>query len=118
MLVTGGNDGTLWLWDLATRRKIAALINGNAPVTCVAFSPDCHVLAAGVAPQRGPQSLRFWNVSPADGSANVSVTAVDPLHDSCPPSAGARRTNVDDSSTTIVYANNFDGNSRGSTTRC
>ena len=40
------------------------------------------------------------------------MTAVDPLHDSCPPSAGARRTNVDDSSTTIVYANNFDGNER------
>ena len=70
------------------------------------------MLAAGVAPQRGPQFLRFWNVSPADGSADVTVTAVDPLHDSCPPSAGGRRTNVDDSSTTIVYANNFDGNER------
>ena len=46
-LATGGDDGNVRLWDVATRQEIGApMSSGVAPVAAVAFSPDGATVAA------------------------------------------------------------------------
>jgi WD40 repeat protein len=46
-LATGGGDGNVRLWDVATRQEIGApMSSGVAPVAAVAFSPDGATVAA------------------------------------------------------------------------
>jgi WD40 repeat protein len=45
-LLTGGGDGTVRLWDLATGRERACLNWGLGPVQAVAFAPDGMTAAA------------------------------------------------------------------------
>ncbi|XNL75903.1 hypothetical protein K8Z49_35835 [Actinomadura madurae] len=48
VLTTGSETGTVTLWDVTRRRRIAGLQNGATPgVTCVAVSPDGRAVAAG-----------------------------------------------------------------------
>ncbi len=61
-LASGSGDGTVILWDIATRRLLARLSTahgGGAPVDNVAFSPDGKVLAVGSA----DGTLRLWDVA-------------------------------------------------------
>jgi len=47
-LATGGDDGNIRLWDVATEQEIGApMSSGLAPVEAVAFSPDGATVAAG-----------------------------------------------------------------------
>ena len=47
-LATGGGDGNVRLWDVATEQEIGApMSSGLAPVEAVAFSPDGATVAAG-----------------------------------------------------------------------
>ena len=47
-LATGGDDGNVRLWDVATEQEIGApMSSGLAPVEAVAFSPDGATVAAG-----------------------------------------------------------------------
>ena len=47
-LATGGDDGNVRLWDVATRQEIGApMSSGLAPVEALAFSPDGTTVAAG-----------------------------------------------------------------------
>jgi WD40 repeat protein len=47
-LATGGGDGNIRLWDVATEQEIGApMSSGLAPVEAVAFSPDGATVAAG-----------------------------------------------------------------------
>jgi WD40 repeat protein len=71
MLVTGGSDGTLWLWDVPSQHKLAALVTGFAKVPCASFSNDGHLLAAGMIPHQGEPQVRIWNVGQ---SAHVRAT--------------------------------------------
>ena len=53
ILVSGGSDTAIKLWDVATAENIITLSENVAVVTSVAFSPDGKTVAAGGYRQRG-----------------------------------------------------------------
>jgi len=44
-LASGTQDGTVWLWEIATGKEILVLRPGQTAVESVAFSPDGKLLA-------------------------------------------------------------------------
>jgi hypothetical protein len=58
-LVTGGADGTVRLWDTATRRSIATLTGHTDGIGSVAFSPDGRTLVTGGA----DGTVRLWDTA-------------------------------------------------------
>jgi len=58
--IRGGGWGELQLWDVRNRiTKSVLLPNHPRPVTCVAFSPDGELLAAGC----GDGTVKIWEIS-------------------------------------------------------
>ena len=60
LLASAGGDGTVRLWNPATRRLVATLQTGTGPNTgvfWVAFSPDGKLLASA----GGDGTVRLWN---------------------------------------------------------
>jgi WD40 repeat protein len=55
LLVTGGEDGTVKLWDMISLRESLTLAGGGSPIVSVAFSPDGRKLAAA-----DLDSVRVW----------------------------------------------------------
>jgi WD40 repeat protein/serine/threonine protein kinase len=47
MLASGGHDGTIRLWEVATGREVRTLTAESDPIYCVAFRRDARILAAG-----------------------------------------------------------------------
>ena len=59
-LATGGDDGTVRLWDLASHRQIGSPLTGHSgAVYSVAFSPDGKTLASGSA----DGTVRLWDLA-------------------------------------------------------
>ena len=59
-LATGGDDGNVRLWDVATQQEIGApMSSGLAPVAAVAFSPD----GATVAAAGSDGTVQLWDVT-------------------------------------------------------
>jgi serine/threonine protein kinase len=57
-LVSGGADGTIKLWNLATGQLIHTLIGHSKPVFSVAISPNGTILASGSA----DGTTKLWNL--------------------------------------------------------
>ena len=59
-LASASDDGTVRLWDLATRKAVGAPLTGHiGPVTSVAFSPDGKTLASAGA----DNMVRLWDLA-------------------------------------------------------
>jgi WD40 repeat protein len=59
-VASGGFDGTVRLWDLATHRQIGTPLTGHTrPVESVAFSPDGKTLASG----GFDGTVRLWDLA-------------------------------------------------------
>ena len=58
MLASGAGDGTVKLWDVATKENIATFEGHTDRVSSVAFSPDGTTLALG-----GEDGIKLWDVS-------------------------------------------------------
>jgi WD40 repeat protein len=61
VLVTGGADGVLWMWDVRTMRKLAVLVRGAESVPSIAFSADGRFLAAAILSDSGTAEVKIWN---------------------------------------------------------
>ncbi|CAD5373818.1 WD_REPEATS_REGION domain-containing protein [Rubrivivax sp. A210] len=59
-LASAGEDGTLILWDLATRAPLATLAGPKTPISVLAFSADGKRLAAG---SRSLPAVTLWDVA-------------------------------------------------------
>ncbi|MYC78032.1 hypothetical protein F4X10_19900 [Candidatus Poribacteria bacterium] len=78
-LASGGNDGTVRLWDVGTDQGPTILTGHKYEVNSVAFSPDGRVLASG----GGDGTILFWEIlsevsvaripedANGDGSVNI-----------------------------------------------
>jgi WD40 repeat protein len=82
-LATGGDDGNVRLWDVATQQEIGAPMSSDLkPVETVTFSPDGTTVAAG----SSDGMVQLWNVATRQeagatmptGSAAVGALAFSP----------------------------------------
>ena len=62
MLVSGGWDNTVRLWNVATRENIHTLKGHTAEVYAVAFSPDGRIVVSG----GWDNTIRLWDVVTAE----------------------------------------------------
>jgi|GEM_PF-4476278 len=70
ILVSGGEDGLIFLWDVITHqgKMIASLIGHEQPITTCAFSSDSMFLASGtgqlelVGPDTGDHMIKLWDM--------------------------------------------------------
>ncbi|MYS20471.1 WD domain-containing protein, G-beta repeat-containing protein, partial [Streptomyces sp. DvalAA-14] len=69
-MATGGEDGTVRLWDTATGHTIATLTGRTGRVDAIAYSPDGHTLAT--CGQDG--TVRLWDTA----SGELRATATGP----------------------------------------
>ncbi|MDX1994214.1 MAG: serine/threonine-protein kinase [bacterium] len=67
-MASAGEDGTIIVWDMASRTQVATLTGHNATVRSVRFSPDGTRLASS----GEDNTVRLWDVS--TGSQQVVMT--------------------------------------------
>jgi WD40 repeat protein len=73
---TDGEDGRVWLWDVATR-KLRRLAGPEGSVDHVAFSPDSGTLAAGANDMPGHTvfgSVRLWDTATGKTTGEPQMT--------------------------------------------
>src|SRR5580658_9149568 len=59
LVLSGGWDSALRLWDLSSGRLIRVFVGRSSPAMCVAFSPDGSMVLAG----RYDQGFELWDTS-------------------------------------------------------
>jgi WD40 repeat protein len=75
-LASGGDDGTVKLWDLATGRNIAILKGHQGKVGPLCFSPDGKLLASG----SEDRSVSVWDLATQQAVATLRGHS-DPIND-------------------------------------
>ncbi len=60
-LVSGGQDGTVKVWDAATGQELLTLKGHTSPVRSVAFSPDGNRIATGAGDPNKPAEAKVWD---------------------------------------------------------
>jgi hypothetical protein len=102
-LVSGGWDGSVKLWDVATQRLLAKLETGEM-VHSVAFSFDGSIVAAA-----DSRNVRFWDVATGRGIARwdspSSRVAFSPVAELLAVAAGTPYTYHGDSGGTVTVWN-------------
>ncbi|MFB4302543.1 WD40 repeat domain-containing serine/threonine protein kinase [Actinomadura sp. NTSP31] len=66
-VASGGGDGTILLWDVATGRKIRTFTGHTYPVVSIAFSGDGRTMTSGA------EIVRVWDVSTARQIRKIST---------------------------------------------
>ena len=67
MLASGASDGTVKLWDMATRRNTATLEGHTSVAYSVSFSPDGTMLASGAS----DGTVKLWDVATRRNTATL-----------------------------------------------
>ena len=67
LLASGSRDGTIRLWNVATRERIATLEGHTDGVAAVSFSPDGTLLASG----SWDQTIKLWDVTTRERIATL-----------------------------------------------
>lgn len=76
LLVTGGHDHAIHLWETDTGKRMRTLTGHPGNVTCVAFSPDGTRLASGsYAARRFDSSLILWDVKSGEKLQAISAAS-------------------------------------------
>ena len=78
MLATGWGDGTIRLWDVATRKNVTAFVTPKAEsnpeetilIRSVAFSPDAKTVASGNTGSTSMGMIRLWDVASGKNTAS------------------------------------------------
>jgi WD40 repeat protein len=65
-LATSSSDGTLRLWNLATRRELLAIANPGHSLTQLLFSPDGQYLVGATPAFQLPGELKIFHAPPVD----------------------------------------------------
>ena len=76
-VATGGSDGTVRLWDAATRRQTAQLTGHTGPVRTVAYSPDGTTLATADDDATTTTTTTVWLRDAATGRQTAQLTGHD-----------------------------------------
>ena len=74
LLASGTLDGTVELWDVATKQNIATLQRHTYWVWSVAFSPDGKTLASGALDEDA--TIKLWNVATRENIATLQAPGV------------------------------------------
>jgi WD40 repeat protein/serine/threonine protein kinase len=68
-IVLGGPDGTVKIWDIATKRLLLTLRGHSAGVNSLAFSPDGEQLVSG----SGDKTAIIWDARPIEADVQPSA---------------------------------------------
>src|SRR5262249_40112118 len=73
LMLTGGEDGTVRLWDIETGKEIRRFPGHSGKVRAVAFSADGKQAASGTI--LGDSTLRIWDVETGKELSKYTVVA-------------------------------------------
>ena len=68
ILASGADDGTVRLWDITTRERLATLAGDISGVNSVSFSPDGTILASGA----DDGTVRLWDITARERFATLT----------------------------------------------
>lgn len=96
-LVSGGSDGSVRLWDVATRKAFGEPLSAGSSVNRVVFAPDGRTIAAATG-----NGLRLWDAA-TRRPLGLTVTTRGGLADVSFGADGRRLASIDDYGGVVVW---------------